>query len=102
SPLLTGTVLPGAGEGPGRPAPATLGERLWALQGTLTGGGVMPSGAAVTRVTAPGPGRLRSFDPVRVGRLEAAVWAAYYHRQWARFLALAVWLTRSAFGMDWT
>jgi hypothetical protein len=49
----------------------------------------------------PGPGRLRSFDPVRVGRLEAAAWAAYYLRQWGRLLALSLWLVHSAFGLDW-
>ena len=48
------------------------------------------------------PGRLRSFDPVRVGRLEAAAWAAYYLRQWGRLLAASVWLVHSAFGLDWT
>jgi hypothetical protein len=29
------------------------------------------------------------------------VWAAYYRREWARFLALSVLLVRHAFGMDW-
>lgn len=53
------------------------------------------------REAAAGPGRLRSFDPVRVGRLEAAAWAAYYLRQWPRLLAVSVWLVHSAFGMDW-
>ena len=48
-----------------------------------------------------GPNRLRSFSPLRVGHLEAAVWVAYYQRQWARFLALSVLVVRTAFGMDW-
>jgi len=48
-----------------------------------------------------GPSRLRSFSPLRVGHLEAAVWVAYYQREWARFLALSVLVVRTAFGMDW-
>ena len=48
-----------------------------------------------------GPNRLRSFSPLQVGHLEAAVWVAYYRRQWARFLALSVLVVRTAFGMDW-
>jgi hypothetical protein len=48
-----------------------------------------------------GPGRLRSFSPLRVGNLEADVWVAYYRRRWARFLVLSVLVVRSAFGMDW-
>ena len=48
-----------------------------------------------------GPNRLRSFSPLRVGHLEAAVWVAYYQREWARFLALSVLVVRTAFGMDW-
>ena len=52
-------------------------------------------------VGGPAPSRLRSFSPIRVGNLEAAVWIAYYRRQWARFLALSVLVVRTAFGMDW-
>jgi hypothetical protein len=48
-----------------------------------------------------GPNRLRTFNPVQVGRLEAAVWVAYYRREWVRFLVLSVLLVRHAFGMDW-
>jgi hypothetical protein len=47
------------------------------------------------------PSRLRTFDPARVGQLEAAVWVAYYRRDWARFLVLSVLVVRHAFGMDW-
>jgi hypothetical protein len=36
-----------------------------------------------------------------VGRLECAVWAAYYRREWGRFLVLSLLLVRHAFGMDW-
>jgi hypothetical protein len=49
----------------------------------------------------PAPSGLRSFSPIRVGNLEAAVWIAYYRRRWARFLALSVLVVRTAFGMDW-
>jgi hypothetical protein len=48
-----------------------------------------------------GPNRLRAFSPLRVGHLEAAVWVAYYQREWGRFLALSVLVVRTAFGMDW-
>jgi hypothetical protein len=44
---------------------------------------------------------LRSFDPVQVGRLEAAAWVAYYRRQWPRLLVLSVTLVHRAFGMNW-
>lgn len=47
------------------------------------------------------PGPLRSFDPVEVGRLEAAAWAAYYRRQWLRLLVVSVALVHGAFRMDW-
>jgi hypothetical protein len=53
------------------------------------------------RASGGGPGRFRSFSPLRVGHLEAAVWVAYYQREWPRFLALSVLVVRSAFGMDW-
>ena len=49
-----------------------------------------------------GPGSsMRNFDPLRVGRLETAAWVAYYRRQWGRFLAAALGLTRQAFGLSW-
>ena len=43
----------------------------------------------------------RSFDPLRVGRMETALWVTYYRRQWVRFLVLSVRVVRSTFGMDW-
>ncbi len=48
------------------------------------------------------PGPLRSFDPISVGRLECAVWVAYYRRQWLRLLVLSVRLVHRGFRMDWT
>jgi hypothetical protein len=45
---------------------------------------------------------LRSFSPVMVGRLECAVWMAYYQRRWPQFLVLSVRLVRAAFQMNWT
>jgi hypothetical protein len=47
------------------------------------------------------PSPLRSFDPIEVGRLEAAAWAAYYRRQWLRLLVASVALVHRAFRMDW-
>jgi hypothetical protein len=44
---------------------------------------------------------MRDFDPRRVGSLEATAWVTYYRRQWGRFLAAALGLTRQAFGLSW-
>jgi hypothetical protein len=44
---------------------------------------------------------MRSFDPRRVGRLEARAWELYYRRKWAAFLWSAVGLVRAAFRMGW-
>jgi hypothetical protein len=78
---------------PGDPGPGRRGST------DLRPGDLGPSGAGLARRLRPG--RLRSFNPTRVGNLEAAVWVAYYQREWARFLALSVLVVRSAFGMDW-
>lgn len=43
----------------------------------------------------------RAFDPRLVGRLECAVWVAYYRREWFAFLRSAVRLTRHTFGLSW-
>jgi hypothetical protein len=43
----------------------------------------------------------RSFDPVTVGRRECDAWAAYYRREWIRFLVGAVGMVRAGFGMNW-
>jgi len=47
------------------------------------------------------PGRLRSFDPVRLADLEYRVWVGYYQRRWPAVLAASVGLVRAGFGMDW-
>src|SRR5215470_12484248 len=47
------------------------------------------------------PRNPRSFDPLRVGRMETTLWVTYYRREWVRFLLLSVWVVRSTFGMDW-
>lgn len=47
------------------------------------------------------PGPLRSFNPVQIGRLEAAAWVAYYRRQWPRLLLVSVLLVHRAFRLDW-
>lgn len=44
---------------------------------------------------------MRSFDPVRVGRLECRAWETYYRREWRSFLAASVGLVRAAFEMSW-
>jgi len=41
----------------------------------------------------------RSFDPVRVGNRETDAWAAYYRREWRRFLTAAVGMVHAGFGM---
>jgi hypothetical protein len=43
----------------------------------------------------------RLFDPVTVGRHECDAWAAYYRRDWIRFLVGAVGMVRAGFGMNW-
>lgn len=69
----------------------------------MTGETAAGTGArlAVTQPASARPSRLRTFNPAHVGHLEAAVWVAYYRRQWARFLVLSVLVVRHAFGMDW-
>jgi hypothetical protein len=42
----------------------------------------------------------RSFDPVTVGNRETDAWAAYYRREWGRFLFAAVAMVWSGFGMS--
>jgi hypothetical protein len=44
---------------------------------------------------------MRSFDPRRVGELEARAWVAYYLRDWPAFLWAAVGLTRHGFALPW-
>jgi hypothetical protein len=63
-----------------------------------------PAGVSLgnSRVAHTRPvGRHRSFDPQRVGRLEAATWTAYYGREWLKVLRNAVLLTRQTFGWPW-
>jgi hypothetical protein len=69
----------------------------------VTGEGTLGNGPRLTgaKPVSAGPNRLRTFNPVYVGRLEAAVWVAYYRRDWVRFLVLSVLVVRHAFGMDW-
>jgi hypothetical protein len=44
---------------------------------------------------------MRTFDPVRIGRLETVAWVAYYRHEWLRFLRAAVGLTYEAFHLGW-
>lgn len=39
----------------------------------------------------------RTFDPVRVGHRETDAWAAYYRREWGRFLVAAVAMVSEGF-----
>ncbi len=57
---------------------------------------------ASTGRTAATPSPLRSFDPLLVGRLECALWMAYYRRRWPQFLVLSIRVVRAAFRMTWT
>jgi hypothetical protein len=50
---------------------------------------------------AGAPGRLRSFDPVRLADLEYRAWVGYYLKQWPRVLAASVGLVRAGFGLGW-
>ncbi|MGO9959576.1 MAG: hypothetical protein ACLP50_26965 [Solirubrobacteraceae bacterium] len=43
----------------------------------------------------------RSFDPPRAGRLECAMWVAYYRHEWVALLRSAVFLIRHVFGLSW-
>jgi hypothetical protein len=53
------------------------------------------------RVSAGWPGRLRSFDPVRVADLEYRLWVGYYLRSWPHLLVASIRLVWMGFGMDW-
>jgi hypothetical protein len=73
-----------------------------------------PDAEAAARVARP-PGRPgllvaranrahqphRTFDPRRVGGLEARAWVTYYRREWLSFLRAAVALTHHTFGLSW-
>ncbi len=51
-------------------------------------------------VSTGSPNRLRSFDPVRIARLEYRAWVGYYLRRWPQVLAASVGLVQAGFGMD--
>jgi hypothetical protein len=42
----------------------------------------------------------RSFDPVRLGRHECDVWAAYYRHEWRQVLVGSVGMVATGFGMN--
>jgi hypothetical protein len=46
------------------------------------------------------PNRLRSFDPVRIARLEYRAWVGYYLRRWPQVLIASVGLVQAGFGLD--
>jgi hypothetical protein len=49
------------------------------------------------RVTAS-VSRLRTFDPLRLGRLERDAWAAYYRREWWRAMRAFLGLVQAGYG----
>ena len=51
--------------------------------------------------SASTPGRLRSFDPVRVADLEFRAWVGYYLRDWPGVLRASIGLVHAGFRMDW-
>ena len=53
------------------------------------------------RGRAGGPGRLRSFDPVRLADLECRAWVGYYLRRWDWVLVALVGLVRAGLGLGW-
>jgi hypothetical protein len=52
-------------------------------------------------VSTGSPNRLRSFDPVRIARLEYRAWVGYYLRRWPAVLTASVGLVQAGFGMGW-
>jgi len=77
--------------------PAVIARRRFGVR--LPGGaGHVPSGAPSPTAT---PGRLRSFDPVRVADLEYRARVGYYLRDWPGVLRASIGLVRAGFGMDW-
>jgi hypothetical protein len=44
---------------------------------------------------------LRAFDPVQVAQLEAGAWAAYYRRDWLRFIVGGLICARRTFALSW-
>ena len=56
---------------------------------------------SAARASSGSPGRLRSFDPVRIADLEYRLWVGYYLRRWPQLLVASVRLIRMGFGMDW-
>lgn len=71
----------------------SAGQAGWAAANRLS--------ALLSPAVGPGQAPLRDFDPRRTGELEAATWAAYYRREWARVLPLAVQLTREVYDLPW-
>ena len=87
-----GTGTPGAGAAAARGA--------WLRCPAARPAGPVAPGPA-RRAPSSRPGRLRSFDPVRVADLEFRAWVGYYRRDWPAVLRASVGLVRAGFGMDW-
>jgi hypothetical protein len=82
-----------------RPGPVLLRLAAGGFGVQLTGD--RPRAAYGDGRTSTGSGGLRSFDPVKVGSLEAELWVTYYRRQWVRFLVASLRVVHGTFGMDW-
>src|SRR5215471_18888543 len=82
-----------------RPGPVLLRLAAGGFGVQLTGG--RPRAAYGDGRGGAGGGGLRSFDPVKVGSLEAELWVTYYRRRWVRFLVASLRVVHGTFGMDW-
>jgi len=66
------------------------------------GAGTVIARVRTSRARPPaGPGRLRSFDPIRMADLEYRAWVGYYLRKWGQVLAASAGLVKVGFGMNW-
>src|ERR1022692_1013728 len=83
-----------------RPGPVLLRLATRGFGVLLPGDGARPAALPAGGNARPAS-PLRSFDPRAVGRLECAVWMAYYQRRWPQFLVLSVRLVRAAFQLNW-
>jgi hypothetical protein len=95
---------PPAPGGPGAARPEAAGGAAARLAAARAAVARLAAGrlTAVRQPASRQASPLRSFDPVLVGRLECALWMAYYRRRWPQFLVLSVRVVHAAFRMSWT
>src|SRR5262249_43419519 len=89
-----------AGSDPGGRLGGALSDGARSRVKAQAGAAEVPAGAAEGPAAAKATSGPRAFNPLRVGRLEAAVWVAYYRGRGARFLVLSIRVGRSGLGMD--